>query len=389
MRLIATFDTEQQAYVFYSFLLKQGVQNIYEAYTEQQTSQKGYRLWIVDEEDFQSANDWLALFRENPQDPRFLEIEPPLKVAPTVIAEVQALPQEEQREQEDVPLHVKVRGLHFTLTHLLLILCIAVFFWNNAQKKLLESESGPVAVYLAHTTLEKTLLFDYPLSFQEIDTAVEKYAVKEIEDVKQIPPPLKAAINQAERVPSWRGLYPFFLSVKREGWQKASHVPLFEKIRQGEVWRLFTPCLLHFDFLHILFNMAWLWILGKQIEERIHWKKMGLLILAIGIVSNTAQYMASGPSFLGFSGIVVGMAGFIWMRQRKAAWEGYPLSRMVIAFLLLFVVAMVFLGILSFTLRAFSLLDIAPIIANTAHVGGGICGILLGRLSFFARGKEV
>ena len=106
----------------------------------------------------------------------------------------------------------------------------------------------------------------------------------------------------------------------------------FEKIRQGEVWRLFTPCLLHFDFLHILFNMAWLWILGKQIEERIHWKKLGLLILIVGIVSNTAQYLVSGPSFLGFSGIVVGMAGFIWMRQRNAPWEGYPLSRIVFCF---------------------------------------------------------
>jgi membrane associated rhomboid family serine protease len=49
---------------------------------------------------------------------------------------------------------------------------------------------------------------------------------------------------------------------------------------------------------------------------------------------------------------------------------------------------MVFLGVLSFTLRALSLLEITPIIANTAHVVGGICGILLGRLSFFARGKN-
>ena len=34
MRLIGTFDTEKQAYTFYSFLLKEGVQNIYESYTD-------------------------------------------------------------------------------------------------------------------------------------------------------------------------------------------------------------------------------------------------------------------------------------------------------------------------------------------------------------------
>ena len=52
----------------------------------------------------------------------------------------------------------------------------------------------------------------------------------------------------------------------RDG-KTAKEIPLFEKIRQGELWRLFTPCILHRDFLHILFNMIWVWILVKQIEE--------------------------------------------------------------------------------------------------------------------------
>jgi murein DD-endopeptidase MepM/ murein hydrolase activator NlpD len=51
-------------------------------------------------------------------------------------------------------------------------------------------------------------------------------------------------------------------------------VKLGEKISQGQVWRLFTPCLMHRDFLHILFNMVWVWLLAKQVEERMRKFKM-------------------------------------------------------------------------------------------------------------------
>jgi len=388
MRLIGTFETEKQAFAFYSFLLKEGVQNIYESYADSQSGKRKYRLWIYDEDDFQVANDWLEHYKLHPEDPQFQEIGASLASAPPPPQYSETTKEEEAKWQSTPPLQVKVRSLHVTLTHFVLFLCAAVFLWNSMQKEQMEKNKGILAAYMAHTSIEKELLFDYPAYFHNIDAVVEKYADKDLQDSKQIPAPMKDALEKAEETPSWRGLYPFILSVKKEGWKKASSVSLFEKIRHGQVWRLFTPCLLHFDFLHILFNMAWAWILGKQIEERIHWKKMGLMILIIGIVSNTAQYMMSGPSFLGFSGVILGMAGFIWMRQRRAPWEGYTISRMVLLFLLLFVLAMVVLGFLTFTLKLFSVLEVTPIIANTAHVIGGMCGILLGRLPFFARGKK-
>ena len=40
------------------------------------------------------------------------------------------------------------------------------------------------------------------------------------------------------------------------------------EIRHGEVWRLFTPMLVHMHFLHILFNMLWLRDLGSMVEAR-------------------------------------------------------------------------------------------------------------------------
>jgi len=96
----------------------------------------------------------------------------------------------------------------------------------------------------------------------------------------------------------------------------------------------------------------------------------------------------SGPDFLGFSGVVIGMAGFIWMRQRQAPWEGYPLQKATVMFILFFVAAMFALELLVFFLRLFNIGNLSASIANTAHIIGGLCGMVLGRFSFFSRGVK-
>src|SRR5580692_8866018 len=82
MRLIGTFETENQAYAFYSFLNKEGIQNIYESFHDAEAGKRRYHLWIYDEDDFQVANDWLEHYKLHPEDPRFQSIE-------TAIASVQ------------------------------------------------------------------------------------------------------------------------------------------------------------------------------------------------------------------------------------------------------------------------------------------------------------
>ena len=73
---------------------------------------------------------------------------------------------------------------------------------------------------------------------------------------------------------------------------------LFGKIRQGEVWRLFTPVLLHGGILHLLFNMAWVWMFGRLIEQRLGSFKYLFLSIIVGVISNVAQYLMSGPRIL-------------------------------------------------------------------------------------------
>jgi GlpG protein len=131
--------------------------------------------------------------------------------------------------------------------------------------------------------------------------------------------------------------------------------------------------------------MAWVWMVGKLIEQRIGAIKYLLLSVIIATLSNTAQYLMSGPNFLGYSGIVVGLIGFIWMRQKIAPWEGYPLHPSVIRFLAIYVAALLVLGTLSIFLDYFHVTELYANIANTAHIVGGIAGIFCAKLPFFAR----
>jgi len=192
-------------------------------------------------------------------------------------------------------------------------------------------------------------------------------------------------LSQIDKMPFWKGIYESILLKKggENGGETAS-LPLFEKIKQGQVWRLFSPCILHKELLHLVFNMLWLWLLAKQIEQRLSRLKFILLILIVGIISNVAQYLMSGPYFLGFSGVIMGFVGFIWARQQVAPWEGYPLQKPVFLFLGIYVFLMFILSFFSFITQAIGFNLFGPNIANTAHISGAIVGWILGRFPFFS-----
>lgn len=202
-----------------------------------------------------------------------------------------------------------------------------------------------------------------------------------------MPPLAEALLFDAPPLqgPMWKGAYDWVL-LKAQGKETSgAEGPLFVKIREGEIWRLFTPCLLHLGMLHLAFNMIWLWVLGRAVEERIGTVKTALLTLLIGVVSNTAQYLMSGPLFLGYSGVAVGLAGFIWMRERTSPWEGYPIHRSTFLFLFFFVLVMGGLQTASFLMNLFGWGAFQPGIANTAHIVGGLAGAWLGRFSYFKK----
>jgi len=138
----------------------------------------------------------------------------------------------------------------------------------------------------------------------------------------------------------------------------------FPEIRAGEVWRLVTPIFLHGGLLHLLFNMLWLYQLGGQIEMQESSRSLAVMMLVFASVCNTAQYIVLGPLFVGMSGVVYGLLGYIWMMTRFQVGTRYILSEQTVMFMLLW------LGL--------CLIGIIPHVANTEHVVGILLGVAWG-----------
>lgn len=109
-------------------------------------------------------------------------------------------------------------------------------------------------------------------------------------------------------------------------------------LRSGEVWRLFTPCFVHFSFLHILFNMMWMYDLGRQIEASRGTLALAFMVLTIGCTSNYAQYLGGGPGFGGMSGVVFGLFGYVLLMSRFAPSSGMVMIPSNAVFLLVWFV---------------------------------------------------
>ena len=111
---------------------------------------------------------------------------------------------------------------------------------------------------------------------------------------------------------------PLFMSEKMDG--------QLSEFLSGEIWRLITPIFLHFNLLHILFNMLWLYDLGSQIEGKKGWKFFVTFVVILGFFSNFSQFIVSGPNFGGMSGVVYGLFGYAWIKSRFDPGDGFQID---------------------------------------------------------------
>ena len=143
---------------------------------------------------------------------------------------------------------------------------------------------------------------------------------------------------------------------------------------KGEVWRLLTPIFIHYGPLHLLFNMLWLYQLGCLIEGRQGTLRLLLLVVVIGVLSNVAQYVATGAGFGGMSGVVYGLFGYVWLRGKYDPASGLGMHSQNVVIMIVWFFLCVF--------------KIIPHVANTAHgvgLGLGMAWGALSSLSWFRR----
>ncbi|MEC8513547.1 MAG: rhomboid family intramembrane serine protease [Planctomycetota bacterium] len=148
--------------------------------------------------------------------------------------------------------------------------------------------------------------------------------------------------------------------------RSVEHMVLSAPLVMEEPWRLVTTIFPHGGVIHLLFNLLWIWMLGRMIEARIGTGGMLVLVLVTTLSASGMQLVFVGRP-IGLSGVVYGLAGYAWMRGRRD-----PIFRGVIDDSTRnLLVAWFFVCILLTWIGAMN-------IANAAHAGGALMGIALG-----------
>lgn len=387
MRLIYTTHDPEKGRSFANFLSSKGFENQLEMVksTDWGTDDYGdtfFKIWVIDEDSAEAAEKWAEEFEKDPQNPMFQQTGSKTTVIPAILGNDEPITR--PKGPRKPPILQKNQGLTIT-TSLFLLCCLFYLIKILTAPHVTEMPPKQFAVPALLSPFDKELYYDYPRAFEIADKLVKLFGLEKLQSPQNLPLEGQYLYKELQKTPFWQGYYSKLVAFFQNVEIPDDNAPMFEKIREGEIWRLFTPALLHSDFLHISFNMLWLLVLGRMLEDRLHPRNYLLLILIIGIVSNTCQYLMSGPNFMGLSGVICGMVGFICVRQKFAPWEGYPLEKSTSIFLFCFIGALSLLQLASFYFEVHNNTGFSPGIANTAHITGALTGALLGFLPFFKK----
>jgi len=162
-----------------------------------------------------------------------------------------------------------------------------------------------------------------------------------------------------------------------------------EGLKNGFVWQLLTFQFMHAGLLHILANCWAIYVFGRVIEETLGWKKFLILYLSSGVVGGICQVLAAllWPDL--FGGPVVGASAGVF--------------GLVAAFAVLFPereLLLLLFFVLPVRLRAKMLLMLSAVlalagivfpinhVANAAHLGGMLAGVVFIRQFIQGRGWQ-
>ncbi len=184
------------------------------------------------------------------------------------------------------------------------------------------------------------------------------------------------------------GFFHLFAVVPRELTASLNGIDVHQPV--PEALTLVTSQFLHAGFMHVGFNMLFLWIFGNNIEEELGQVKYLIFYLSCGVLAALSQWFFSANSgipSLGASGAIAGVMGAYILK--------FPNARIVTLIPLGFYIttvrvpAIFFLGFW-FLQQAFNGITLLEAPANVgmesggvaywAHAGGFIFGAILGPL---------
>ena len=219
---------------------------------------EGWDVWIYNEDHFPQAREEFEGYLRQPDDPRYHRAAETAESIRRKEKELQKKFRKNFRDSSDVWGYPSFRQR--PVSTILLIVCVIIFIGQNIP-------SGRWANIPTGDSLVDRLLF----------TTLTVDAQGQIHD---------------------RGMAP---------------------IEHGEVWRLFTPVLMHVNLIHLFFNMWWLRDLGTLIEVRRGTLRLAILALVAAAVSNYGQYLwyertGEVAAAMGMSGVIYALFGYVWMK---------------------------------------------------------------------------
>ncbi|HET9857521.1 MAG TPA: rhomboid family intramembrane serine protease, partial [Chthoniobacterales bacterium] len=165
----------------------------------------------------------------------------------------------------------------------------------------------------------------------------------------------------------WRGALTNPTTLHRLG-----SLDFFAVISKGEFWRLFTALFLHYNLLHLAFNLFALYVLGPPLERTIGAVRFAACYLVAGVGSTagvvllTLLKIVRPAELVGASGCVMGIVG-AWagfLVRHRHVWQA---KQRLLNILLIIVIQVLF--------------DIStPQVSTSAHLCGLVTGFVIGLL---------
>jgi GlpG protein len=301
---------------------------------------------VLDEDQLLDAQKLAATFNTNPDDPQFATVlNEANKIEETKNKKQKARQKEANKIERQQQRHYARSGK--SLTRSIIILCSVLF--------------GASLVF--ESTNDGNFIHD---SLGVVHSRYRSERISSLRQSQQLP-----ADTAKARVDSMLNTYN---SLR------------LEDIKRGQVWRLVTPIFLHArgtglsSFLHVFFNMYWLFALGLGIERQFGASNFILLILFTGVISILLPAISptggvfglpalGGAPVVGFSGVIYGIIGFGWIKMKMQPHLGI----LIPPFVLIFMMILLGLGLVSSAGGFFG--------GNTshlAHAAGLLAGVAFG-----------
>ncbi len=337
MRQIGKLSSENHAARFVDYLLTQGIHSKADA-----SSQGEWSIWIHEENQVDQARTELEAFRSNPDDSRYRSA----GEEAAGIRKMEQLREKERRKNVHEVKHRSVRGgtglSGAPVTKAIMIICVVIAL---------------------------------------IGMTTSNYSMKEPGFGDQI-----------------YGALSFLSPQDLQAYRVSPEPNSLRTIEKGEIWRLITPAFLHardgsMAILHVGFNMYMLFMLGPILERRLGSFQFLILNLTLALAGNLAQGVLpmlfidlsavlniditqyerfyGGVNFLGYSGVVYGLFGYLWMRSNNDPTFGIMINQSSVIILMMWFL-LCWIGFMG---------DIA----NLAHTGGLVVGMLAGYIQASVR----